>query len=201
MPLQNADIYPGCIPLLKDGEIVFDPAALPGFKVAGIKPIKHFVLLPPMDSAEYFLENREAGIINFGGKGLVGADGAIYEMDPLDCIYLGKGTTDVKFFSEDEQDPAMFLMISVKADFSYPNHLIEKTEAIAIETKKEGQGSLQVYIRPGGIQSCQLQMGIGPVSDSKDLKELLFLPASAHFLVYNFNATPPSFIWAGTSCD
>jgi 4-deoxy-L-threo-5-hexosulose-uronate ketol-isomerase len=200
MPFQNGDIYPGCLELMKDGEIVFDPAALPGFRVAGIKPMEHFVLLPLSDPGEFFLENREAGIINFGGKGMVGADGAIYEMDTLDCIYLGKGTTDVKFFSEKEQDPALFLMISVKADFSYPNHLISKTGTIAMDTKMEGIGSLEVYIRPGGIQSCQLQMGIGSVPDPKDLKELGFLPKSAPFLVYYFSASH-SFIWAATNCD
>jgi 4-deoxy-L-threo-5-hexosulose-uronate ketol-isomerase len=201
MPLQNADIYPGCFPLMKAGEIVFDPAAPAGFKVAGIKPMEHFVLLPPIDFAEYFLENREAGIINFGGKGLVGADGAIYEMGALDCIYLGKGTTDVKFFSEDEQDPALFFMISVKADFSYPNHLIAKTEATAIDTKIAGQESCQVYIRPGGNQSCQLQMGTGTGSDPKSLKDLEVMPGSSPFLVYYFNTDPPSFIWAATNCD
>src|SRR4051812_28322431 len=43
----------------------------------------------PELKAAYFLERREMGIVNVGGKGIVSADGASYEMDKLDCLYLG----------------------------------------------------------------------------------------------------------------
>ncbi len=42
--------------------------------------------------AEYFLERREMGIINVGGKGTVTADGQKFELEKLSCLYLGKGT-------------------------------------------------------------------------------------------------------------
>ena len=186
--------------LLADSQVIFDPASPPFFKVAGLKPLQHFLPLPK-EKGEFFLESREAGIINIGGRGLVGADGVIYEMDALDCVYLGKGTTDVKFFSEDESDPALFIMISVAASFSYPNHLVTKQEATPIETQESGNGSVLVYIRPGGIQSCQLQMGIGIGAEPKILSTPGILEPTAPFICYHFNGVLPSFIWAATSCD
>ncbi len=37
-------------------------------------------------AAEYFLERRELGCINIGGKGIITVDGEIYEMNPRDGI-------------------------------------------------------------------------------------------------------------------
>jgi 5-keto 4-deoxyuronate isomerase len=48
--------------------------------------------------ANFFLERREMGIINVGGKGTVTADGVAYEIDKLECVYLGKGTKDIFIF-------------------------------------------------------------------------------------------------------
>jgi 4-deoxy-L-threo-5-hexosulose-uronate ketol-isomerase len=40
---------------------------------------------------DYFLERREIGIINVGGDGEVDADGEVFKLKKLDCLYIGKG--------------------------------------------------------------------------------------------------------------
>ena len=42
-------------------------------------------------ASDYFLERREMGCINVGGKGIITIDGTEYEMNPRDGIYIGMG--------------------------------------------------------------------------------------------------------------
>jgi 4-deoxy-L-threo-5-hexosulose-uronate ketol-isomerase len=49
----------------------------------------------------YFLERREAGVFNLGGKGAITVDGVRYEMAYEDCLYISKGVKEVYFESED----------------------------------------------------------------------------------------------------
>ena len=67
--------------------------------VGGVKPLAEKISLPNEAElrANYFLERRELGIINVGGAGAVEADGVTYELNKLDCLYLGKGTQLVSF--------------------------------------------------------------------------------------------------------
>ena len=39
---------------------------------------------------DYFLERREIGIFNLGGKGKIEVDEKVYELDYKDCIYITK---------------------------------------------------------------------------------------------------------------
>ena len=57
---------------------------------------------------EYFLERREAGIFNLGGKGYIEADGEKYELGYEDCLYISKGVKEVYFESADPENPAKF---------------------------------------------------------------------------------------------
>jgi hypothetical protein len=65
--------------------------------IGGVQPIKKAVDLtnPKELRADSFLERRELGIINIGGKGEVVADGKKYPLSKLECLYLGKGVKKV----------------------------------------------------------------------------------------------------------
>ena len=71
-------------------------------------------------ASSYFLELREMGVINIGGKGYILLDGVKLEMDYQDGIYIGKGTKDIKFGSDDSSNPAKFYMNSSPAHKEYP---------------------------------------------------------------------------------
>jgi 4-deoxy-L-threo-5-hexosulose-uronate ketol-isomerase len=113
--------------------------------------------------ADYFLERREMGIINIGGKGVITADGKKFNADKLSCVYLGKGTKKVSFASANKKTPALFYILSAPAHASYPNAIFTKEQASplnlgAIETANKR--TVYKYIHKDGIKSCQLVMGL-----------------------------------------
>ncbi len=118
--------------------------------------------------ANYFLERRELGIINIGGKGTVLADNIAFELDQLDCLYLGKGTEVVLFSSEDPLNPAKFYLLSTLAHHTYPNTLVTKEQITPLELGEVSTANcrkLYKYIHNDGIASCQLVMGITVLED------------------------------------
>jgi 4-deoxy-L-threo-5-hexosulose-uronate ketol-isomerase len=113
--------------------------------------------------ANFFLERREIGIINVGEKGTVTADGEAYEIDNLECVYLGKGTKDVSFSSVNANAPAHFYLLSTPAHQTYPNKMMAKAEAAPVhlgEIATSNKRTIYKYIHNDGIQSCQLVMGL-----------------------------------------
>ena len=114
-------------------------------------------------ASDYFLERREMGCINVGGKGIITVDGTEYEMNPRDGIYIGMGNKEISFKSVDEENPAKFYVSSCPAHASYPIVKIDITKA-----KKVPCGSVEdcnkrvinQYIHPEVIKSCQLAMGL-----------------------------------------
>ena len=113
--------------------------------------------------AKFFLERRELGIINVGGKGIVTADGTAYEIEKLECVYVGKGTQSVSFSSVSAQEPALFYLLSVPAHQAYPNRKMTKAEAAPVhlgDISTSNKRTIYKYIHNDGIQSCQLVMGL-----------------------------------------
>lgn len=55
---------------------------------------------------EYFLERRGVGIFNIGRRGYVDIDGKRYVLDKTDCLYVGRGSREVIFASEDPAEPS-----------------------------------------------------------------------------------------------
>ena len=113
--------------------------------------------------ANYFLERRELGIINVGGKGKVVIDGEKYSLEPKDGLYIGMGAKDIIFTSDDASAPAKFYFNSAPAHKTYPI-----VKIIASEAKPQHLGSLSSsnertinkYIHPDVCKSCQLLMGL-----------------------------------------
>ena len=133
--------------------------------IGGAKPVGKTLSLPnhPELRADYFLERRELGIINVGNAGTVSADGKEFVMRKFDCVYLGKGTTEVQFKSAGKKDPAIFYLLSAPAHHTFPNKLMVKEKATPVElgaTGTSNKRTIYKYIHADGIKSCQLVMGL-----------------------------------------
>lgn len=131
----------------------------------GVMPVKETVLLsnPENLKASYFLERRELGIINVGGKGTVVADGISYEIDFKEALYIGKGTKEVSFSSADGNNPAKFYINSAPAHHTYPSKKVSKTEAEVVELGSAETANHRVInklIVNSVLPTCQLQMGM-----------------------------------------
>ena len=133
--------------------------------IGGVVPTSSAISLPVEDElkAKFFLERREIGIINVGGMGTVHADGVKYDIDKLECVYLGKGTKEVSFSSQVADAPAHFYLLSVPAHHTYPNRKMTKAEAAPVnlgDISTSNKRTIYKYIHNDGIESCQLVMGL-----------------------------------------
>jgi 4-deoxy-L-threo-5-hexosulose-uronate ketol-isomerase len=113
--------------------------------------------------AAYFLERREIGIINVAGDGIITADGTEYNLNKLDCLYIGKGTKEITFKSKDAQIPAVFYLLSAPAHANYPTLLLTNADAVKVtlgSATTANYRTINKYIHLEGIKSCQLVMGL-----------------------------------------
>jgi 4-deoxy-L-threo-5-hexosulose-uronate ketol-isomerase len=121
--------------------------------------------------ANYFLERREMGIINIGGSGQVIVDGKEYSLDSAEGLYLGKGSKEISFTSENEKNPANFYFNSTPAHKKYPDKKIALSDIQAEhlgEAEKCNLRDLYKYIHPEGVQSCQLVMGMTKIKENNN---------------------------------
>ncbi|MBD5128769.1 MAG: 5-dehydro-4-deoxy-D-glucuronate isomerase [Ruminococcaceae bacterium] len=112
---------------------------------------------------EFFLERREMGIINVGGKGKVVLDGKEYELNFKDGIYIGMGTKEIVFKSDDKANPAKFYINSCPAHKTYPTVYITKDMAVhrPLGTAENmNKRVVNQYVNPAVCESCQLAMGM-----------------------------------------
>ncbi len=133
--------------------------------VGGVVPSNKAINLGKYDTlrSKSFLERREMGIINIGGKGSVTADGKTYKMDKLSCLYLGRGTKKVSFKSSSKKTNAKFYIFSAPAHKKYPTTLYTKEDASPVNlggAKTSNKRTIFKYIHPEGIKSCQVVMGL-----------------------------------------
>ncbi len=133
--------------------------------VGGIYPINKDISLPSGEElgVDYFLERREMGVVNIGGKGTVVVDGEEYPMVKLDGLYIGMGVKEVVFKSDNPQDPAKFYIASAPAHTSYPTKKIDIKDAEPLHLgslSESNERTIYKYIHPEGVKSCQLVMGI-----------------------------------------
>ncbi|MCR5508870.1 MAG: 5-dehydro-4-deoxy-D-glucuronate isomerase [Lachnospiraceae bacterium] len=142
----------------------------------GAMPVDRELKLDAADElrAEYFLERREMGVINIGGDGCIKADGRVYKVAHREAMYLGMGTKEISFTSDDSSNPAKFYINSTPAHRACPTVLIkqegtpEEGVVIVKDENKVHLGSAEEsnvrtickYILPGQVESCQLVMGM-----------------------------------------
>jgi len=132
--------------------------------LGGVKPTKKTSLETHAElRADFFLQRRELGVINVGGKGMVTAGGKSYTLDRLDGMYIGMNTQEVTFESTDAAHPALFFLLSAPAHRECPVQVCTAQEAQpstigAAATANER--TIYKYIHAEGMQSCQLVMGL-----------------------------------------
>ena len=113
--------------------------------------------------AEYFLERRELGIINIGGKGTVKIDDKEYQLESRDGLYIGMGTKEVSFASGNTDKYAKFYLVSAPAHKAYPNVKININDAKPQHTgslDNSNKRTIYKYVHPDVAKSCQLLMGM-----------------------------------------
>ena len=113
--------------------------------------------------ASYFTERREIGVLSVGGPGTIYAGGSAYQLENLDVLYIGRGNADVRFESQDKNNPAIYYLLSFPAHVSYPVALVRKAEAQPTDLGSAetcNRRTVYKYIHLGGARSCQLVMGM-----------------------------------------
>lgn len=121
--------------------------------------------------APYFLFNRELGVINVGGEGIVSVDGKDYELNFKEAIYIGRGKKEVVFKSKNPENPAKFYINSAIAHKEYKTQLITldgRKGSLKANSMKAGKMEdsndrvINQLILNGVLEEgpCQLQMGL-----------------------------------------
>jgi 4-deoxy-L-threo-5-hexosulose-uronate ketol-isomerase len=151
--------------LFVPGEIVGHFTDLDRLVVGGATPTTKPVELPNHKETgrAFFLERREMGIINVGGAGKIVADEKTFSLEKLDCAYLPMGTKSVKFESADAKNPAKFYFLSCPAHSAHPATMMKSADATPVNLgtqETSNKRTIYKFIHQGGIQSCQLVMGL-----------------------------------------
>lgn len=140
--------------------------------LGGAVPAGGTVPLPvvPELRTEYFLANREIGIVNVGGPGTVTVDGTAYSLPNGACLYVGRGAKDVAFAdglsgtdTSTATAGAQFYLFSAPAHMTYPTQLVLKGEGTVRELGDQvtsNRRTLNQYVHENGIRSCQIVMGV-----------------------------------------
>ena len=135
------------------------------YVVGGVIPKKVAVKLETIDplKANFFLERREMGIINVGGNGSVIADGVSYSLEYKEALYLGRGTKEVSFLSENDTSSAKFYINSTSAHQAYPSKKVGRDEAEIVNLgtpETANSRTIRKLIVNSILETCQLQMGM-----------------------------------------
>ncbi|MFP5417308.1 MAG: 5-dehydro-4-deoxy-D-glucuronate isomerase [Actinomycetes bacterium] len=108
--------------------------------------------------AEHFLDRRELGIVNVGPDAVVTVDGTEHPVRNKGCLYVGRGTREVSFAA-----PGRFFLYSAPAHSEFPTQGVNPGESDIRELGDQATSNrrtLNRYIHPDGIRSCQVSMGV-----------------------------------------
>ncbi|WP_142783415.1 5-dehydro-4-deoxy-D-glucuronate isomerase [Changchengzhania lutea] len=150
--------------LMQEDQLVLVYTHYDRYMAGSAVPLAHIKLetIDPLKSS-YFLERREIGIINVGGDGTVEVDGKVYQLTLKDALYIGSGSKDVVFKSDDKNNPAKFYLNSAPAHKTYPTKKVSKAGANKIELgslETANHRTVNQMIIGGIVDTCQLQMGM-----------------------------------------
>ncbi|MDL2142676.1 MULTISPECIES: 5-dehydro-4-deoxy-D-glucuronate isomerase [Flavobacterium] len=150
--------------LMQEDEIVLTYSHYDRYIAGSAVPLKDLTLesIDPL-KAGYFLERREMGIINVGGKGTVVVEGVSFELAFKDALYIGSGNKEVIFKSDDPKNPAKYYINSAPAHRTYPTVKVSLAEANKLELgtmETANHRTVNQMIIGGVVTTCQLQMGM-----------------------------------------
>jgi len=133
--------------------------------IGAAMPVVQLLELTTYDQlkSEHFLDRREMGIVNIAGRGTVLVDGEKYVLENLDCLYIGKGKKKISFSSDNSNSPAKMIFFSCPAHHEYPTRLMKPSEALPAtlgSIDNNNERTINKYIHPDGILSCQLMLGV-----------------------------------------
>ncbi len=151
--------------LFRGGEIVLRPLDLDRAVLGGAVPVSEPLRLEsiPHLRAEFFCERREVGVLNVGGAGRVIVDGAEHALARLDVLYVGRGSRDVTFASDDAANPARFYLVSYPAHAAHPTTLVRAADAQGAtigSADRANRRTVYRYVHLAGARSAQLVMGV-----------------------------------------
>lgn len=146
-------------------EILLTYSMYDRYVIGGVMPVKTGLELSAPDElkSRYFLERREIGIINLGGKAIIEADGILYELGLKEALYIGKGTETIKFLSADNSNPAKLYINSATAHQTYPTRKVTQMEAEIVtlgSPETSNHRTINKLIVNSVLPTCQLQMGM-----------------------------------------
>lgn len=151
--------------LMEEGEITFTYSHYDRYIAGSAVPTAVPLKLETIDILKMpnFLDRREMGIINVGGKGTVVVEGTTYELGFKDALYIGKGNEEVIFKSDDAKNPAKFYINSAPAHTNYPTKKVSLAEANKLQLgtmETANHRTVNQMIIGGIVTTCQLQMGM-----------------------------------------
>jgi 4-deoxy-L-threo-5-hexosulose-uronate ketol-isomerase len=151
--------------LFSPGRVTLRHVDLDRVVLGGAVPLDVPLALDPPAwlAAEYFLERREAGVLNIGGPGRVRAGGEQFDMLPRDIVYIGRGVRDVSFSSASAANPSRFYVVSYPAHATHPSKRVSRDEAAKTDLGGDNTASrrqLAKYVHPGQLKTAQLLMGV-----------------------------------------
>ena len=132
------------------------------FIVGGIKPVTKNVALEPFQAlkADFFLERREIGIINVGGRGSVTVDGMDYPMNHKEALYIGRGAKNVVFHTG---EAPLYYINSTPAHATHATKLVTLQQAEVAELgslETANHRTIRKLLVNSVLETCQLQMGL-----------------------------------------
>lgn len=151
--------------IFEKDEVLFVYTHYERIMVGGAMPVDKTIALEPVyqQKADHFLDRRELGAINVGGKGKITVDGTEYEMEFKNALYIGRGAKEVSFSSVDPKNPAKFYMNSAPAHHAYPTKKVGMEDANVLELGSSetcNERRINQLLINGVVETCQLQMGM-----------------------------------------
>jgi 4-deoxy-L-threo-5-hexosulose-uronate ketol-isomerase len=133
--------------------------------VGGAMPVTKELRLEAFDElkSKEFLDRREIGIINAGGKAEILTSDTAYQLGYKEALYLGKGISNVVFRSVNASEPAKLYFNSAPAHHQFPSRKITIADGETVilgNLEASNHRAVNKLLVNSVLQTCQLQMGM-----------------------------------------